>query len=183
MAKYQFSLTFRLQEPQIDPEIYLDDLFEAGCDDATPAIGKLGYIAFDFTREAPNAFEAVTSAIANVKQAIPDASLVEATPDMGGISDIAELLNCSRQNVRQLIFSDIETPPPVHEGKSALWHMADILVHFQSKQRCVVKSEVIDLTAVNRAINAMRNMKAEQVSLRDFYPDPSDYLSRVKELV
>jgi hypothetical protein len=52
-------------------------------------IGKLGYLALDFIREAPNAFEAVTSAIANIKQAIPEAALIEATPDLGGISDTA----------------------------------------------------------------------------------------------
>jgi hypothetical protein len=183
MTKYKFSLAFKLNDPGSDPESFLDALFESGCDDSTPGIGKLGYIAFDFSREADTAFDAVTSAIANVKQAIPDAKLIEASPDMGGISDIAELLNCTRQNIRQLIISDLETPPPLHEGKSPIWHMSDVLIHFRDKQRREVEHPIIELTTVNQTINAIRASHSEQQSLKDFYPDPTQYLDRVKALV
>ncbi len=183
MNEYQFSLTFKLREPQTNPEEFVDPLFEAGCDDAMPGIGKLGYLGLEFIREAPNAFEAVTSAIADTKKAVPDATLIEVTPDMGGISDIAELLGCSRQNIRQLIVSDASIPPPLHAGKSPIWHMVDVLSHFKAQQRCDVMPEILDLTSVNRAINTQAALSQKQAVLGKLYPNLSEYLSKVEQLI
>jgi hypothetical protein len=49
-------------------------------------------IALDFIREADNALEAVMPAIEDVKRVIPDAQLVEATPDLMGLTDNTELV-------------------------------------------------------------------------------------------
>jgi hypothetical protein len=59
---------------------------------------------------------------------IPDASLIEATPDFVGLTDTAKILGCTRQNIRNLIFNgDTRSPSPVYEGTPSIWHLAEIL--------------------------------------------------------
>ncbi len=74
MNKYDFALIFKLAD-EIDSEIYLDALYEAGCDDASVCIGKIGWIELDFIRYSHSASEAIESAIADVNRAIPNAVL------------------------------------------------------------------------------------------------------------
>jgi hypothetical protein len=76
MKEYDFTLKFSLQSSQAVPESYAELLYERGCDDALSGIGKSGSISLHFIREAPSAYEAVCSAIADVKTVVPDATLV-----------------------------------------------------------------------------------------------------------
>jgi hypothetical protein len=116
MNEYDFLLKFDLPGPDVDPEEFVNALYEAGCDDATVGIGQHGRVALNFTREAASAVDAVSSAIADVKKAIPKAKLIEATPDLVGLTDIAEILGCSRQNIRKLVIGHRSLfPSPVHE--------------------------------------------------------------------
>lgn len=48
-----------------------------------------GQIALEFTRTAASAQAAMTSALADVKRAIPFVQLIEAMPDFVGLSDAA----------------------------------------------------------------------------------------------
>ncbi len=128
MQEYEFTLKFKLQNSSINPEIYIDQLYESGCDDALIGIGKKGYIALDFIRESSSAYEAISSAIEDIKKVIPQASLVEASPDLVGVTDVANLLGCSRQNIRKLMFTDnTHCPPAVYEGSQSIWHLSEIL--------------------------------------------------------
>ncbi len=129
MMGYDFALTFSLSDPAADPTQYLDALFEAGCDDALIGVGQAGSIALEFDRDAPDAVEAVRSAIADVRTAIPDAEIVEVNPDLIGMSGIADLLGCSRQMVRKYALSKTSGfPKPVHAGTTlALWHLVDVV--------------------------------------------------------
>jgi hypothetical protein len=104
VKEYSFTLKFNFPDARIDPDCYIEQLYEAGCDDALIGIGKQGCIALEFIRSAASAFEAVSSAIVDVKKVIPDASLIEATPDFVGLTDTATILGCTRQNIRNLIF-------------------------------------------------------------------------------
>ena len=92
MNQYEFTLTFSLQNAEDNPEQFLDALYEAGCDDALIGFGQPGSIALEFVREAKSAAAAVNSAIDNVKAAIPDAELIEAKPDLVGLTDVAAAL-------------------------------------------------------------------------------------------
>ena len=141
MHEYDFTLRFEIKAIDMDPDVCADRLYGNGCDDALIGIGKPGYIALNFLREAETAFDAVTSAIEDVRRTLPNAPLVEATPDLGGISDIAALMDCSRQNARKLITSDHNCPPPVHEGTSPIWHMSEVLSHLSSERRCKIVPE------------------------------------------
>jgi len=98
MADYDFTLKYDITALKGEPDTLLNPLYEAGCDDAIIGIGRPGRIALNFTREARSASEAVSSALSDVKKALPEAKLIEATPDF----DIADILGCSRQNIRNL---------------------------------------------------------------------------------
>ncbi len=80
MKEYEFTLKFSLQGASLDPNDHLEKLHDSGCDDALVGTGKTGSIALDFIREADSAFDAINSALQNVKSAIPEAKLIEAIP-------------------------------------------------------------------------------------------------------
>lgn len=149
MNDYEFTLTFSLPEGQDDPEQYLDALYEAGCDDALIGTGQRGSIALEFVREADSATAAVESAIKNVKTAIPDAELIEAKPDLVGLTDVAKILNCSRQNVRKYMVKYADFPKPIHTGTAVLWHLLD----FAKFTKIEVPPSLIELSKTTFRIN------------------------------
>lgn len=154
MTEYEFDLGFELASPEEDPEIHLGRLLEEGCDDALVGIGRRGQIGLMFGREAPTATEAVVSAIAAVKRAIPGATLDEVSPDLVGLTDVAQLLGCSRQNVRQLVFDGEPNPPSsVYSGRPTLWHLADLLCWLREQKRYPVADDLIELAETNRQVN------------------------------
>jgi len=104
MKEYDFILKFDLKDPELNPEIYIELLHESGCDDALIGIGQKGYIVLNFIREALSSSQAITKAIADVKNVIPFATLVETTLDMAGnnVSLNSEHLGTIKQaNVRE----------------------------------------------------------------------------------
>jgi hypothetical protein len=76
MKEYDFTLKFQLCNPGDDPDNYIEKLGGEGCDDALIGVGKKRRIALKFTREDSSQREAINSAIADVKRAIPEAVLV-----------------------------------------------------------------------------------------------------------
>ena len=126
--EYDFTLKFKLATDDVDVDLLVERLGEAGCDDALVGVGQPGRIALDFTREAKSAEVAIVSALGNVKKAIPDAKLVEVGPDFVGLSDVAEIIGVTRQNMRKLMLAHVTTfPMPIHEGSAAVWHLAPVL--------------------------------------------------------
>ena len=157
MNEYDFTLKFRLPSGGTDPEVYLGKLMDEGCDDALVGIGKTGHIALNFIREASSAKEAVFSAIENVKSAIPEANLIEATPDLVGVSDIADILECSRQNVRKLILKEGALfPSPTYEGTSSIWHLASVLKYLSKKVQYKIEKSLIELATISMTLNVHR---------------------------
>ena len=77
MNEYDFVLRFSLPEPSQDPQQFLSSLEQQGCSDATVGLGKLGFIALDFTRSAPSFEKATSKATSDVLRAIPSATLVD----------------------------------------------------------------------------------------------------------
>ena len=71
MKTYEFELKFSLSNASQNPEFFIERLAEAGCTDALVGIGQAGRLAFHFTRDANSAFEAILSAVKNIKKAIP----------------------------------------------------------------------------------------------------------------
>jgi len=130
--EYEFILKYALHDENADASQYLDALFEAGCDDATIGVGKMGAIALEFVREAASAYEAVLSAIADVKKAIPDAELIEVSPDLVTPTEIATVIGCSRQNIQKIIANPKKRfPNPIHQSSAGgIWHLEPVLRWF-----------------------------------------------------
>jgi hypothetical protein len=154
MKIYEFKLRFSLKDSSQDPETFLERLREEGCTDALIGIGQRGRIALLFAREASSALEAILNAIRNVKNAIPEATLIETAPDLVGLSDIAEILGCSRQNIRKLMLNNLASfPTPIHEGKTILWHLSSVLRWAREKGRYQVDELLEEIAEANMQLN------------------------------
>ncbi|MBS0556163.1 MAG: DNA-binding protein [Proteobacteria bacterium] len=160
MNEYEFTLKFRLPDGSADPEQFIDAIAEAGCDDALVGIGQRGRIALDFSREAEAAHEAIASAVRDVKRAIPGADLVEASPDLVGLTDVAEILGFTRQNMRKLMINNVATfPAAVHEGSLSLWHLATVLKWLGENQRRPIDDSLVEIANANMKLNIAKEAR------------------------
>ncbi|OLL32753.1 DNA-binding protein [Burkholderia sp. SRS-W-2-2016] len=163
--EYVFTLKYRLAAEDSDSDAVVERLGDAGCDDATVGVGQPGRLALLFSREGATAFEAVTSALKNVKRAVPSAQLVEAGPDFVGLTDVAEVVGVSRQNMRKLMLSHAtEFPPAVHEGSASVWHLSDVLDWLTSRGGYDIKADVVDVARLAKQINLAK--EARQIEPR-----------------
>lgn len=159
MPQYNFTLKFALPQGESDSDALLERLYSAGCDDALVGTGLQGRLALQFTRESPTGAEAVHSAIDDVLRAAPEAVLAEAGPDYVGLTEIAALIGCSRQNMRKLMLSHSHGFPfPVHEGTTSLWHLADVLSWFQAARQRQCDPKLLEVALICKAINAQRQL-------------------------
>ena len=165
---YEFDLKFRLPTSSQNPADFVERLAGTGCTDALVGIGRTGRIAFRFTRNASGSLEAVLSAINDIKQAIPEAVLIEAAPDLVGLSDIADILGYSRQNMRKLMMNNLATfPTPIHEGKTMLWHLFSILDWIRKTNRYEVDELLIDIANTNMQLNIAKEAVHLDASIQE----------------
>jgi hypothetical protein len=142
-------------------------LGEAGCDDALIGIGQPGRIALQFTREAESAKRAVVSALEDVKKAIPAAELIEAGPDFVGLTDVADMLGMSRQNMRKLMLVHAASfPTPVHEGNAAVWHLEPVLLWLQGRGGYDIGPEQIDVAHIAMQVNLVKAADRLELSVQ-----------------
>jgi len=168
MKLYEFVLKFALPGSSNTAEDLLEALYDAGCDDALIGVGEARRIALDFSREAESARDAILGAIRNVRSALPEALLIEASPDLAGLSEIAEVLGFSRQNARKMATSQKnQFPLPAHEGNPTLWHLADVLAWSKSVRLESVDNELLEVAQINRQVNLMRELHQLQPHLRE----------------
>lgn len=157
--EYGFTLRYLLHERDSDSDALLGSLGEAGCDDALVGVGHPGRLALEFTREAPSAREAVLSALADVKRAIPLARLIEAGPDLVGLTDVAEIVGVSRQNLRKLMLAHPSFPVPVHQGSSSIWHLAEVLIWLEGRKGYRVDRSVLETARTALEVNLARQAR------------------------
>lgn len=77
MTNYTFTLRYQLAIDNANQDELIERLADAGCTDALVGIGEPGCIALEFTRKAESLRDARESAIADVKRAIPSATLLD----------------------------------------------------------------------------------------------------------
>lgn len=165
--KYHFELAFRLGNADQDMEEVVERLGEAGCTDATPGIGVAGEIALTFAREAGSAQQAMMSAITDVKRAIPDAELIEAGPDLVGLTDIAQLIGVTRQNMRKLMLNNrSDFPSTVHGGTTMIWHLAPMLEWLLARGYSI-EPGLIDVARMTRQVNLVKELQHLEPSLEN----------------
>ncbi|MDY4339776.1 DNA-binding protein [Xanthomonas sp. LF07-6] len=155
--EYTFTLKYQLADEDRDIDALVERLGEAGCDDALVGIGQPGRLALEFTREAVDAGEAVRSALADVRAAVPSARLIEVAPDLVGLTDVAEIVGVSRQNMRKLMLAHPGSfPAPVHEGSTSIWHLADVLAWLQARGGYALAEDVQDVARVAMQANVAK---------------------------
>src|SRR6201998_235133 len=158
--EYVFTLKYRLSAEDCDLDEIVERLGEAGCDDATIGVGQPGGMALVFAREGTSAFEALVSALKDIKQAVPSARLVEAGPDFVGLTDVAEVAGVSRQNMRKLMLSHaIDFPIPVHEGNPSVWHLWDVLAWLNTRGGYDIKSDVLEVAKSAKQVNLAKEAR------------------------
>lgn len=155
--EYTFTLKYQLAADGRDPDALVERLGEAGCDDALVGIGQPGRLALEFTREAADADAAVHSALADVRRAVPSARLIEVAPDLVGLTDVAEIIGVSRQNMRKLMLAHPGSfPAPVHEGSASIWHLADVLTWLQVKGGYALTGDMLEVARVAMQVNVAK---------------------------
>lgn len=155
--EYTFTLKYQLADEDREADALVERLGEAGCDDALVGIGQPGRLALEFTREAVDADEAVRSALADVRCAVPSARLIEVAPDLVGLTDVADIVGVSRQNMRKLMLAHPGSfPVPVHEGSASIWHLADVLAWLQAKGSYALAKDVFDVARVALMVNVAK---------------------------
>jgi predicted DNA-binding transcriptional regulator AlpA len=157
MDSFSFTLNFSLPGREDNPERYLDALFDAGCDDAAVGVGQYGMVGFDFTRAAASAEDAIRSAVENVRSAIPGAVLVQAGPDLLGLTEMAAIFGFSRQNMRKYATGQAggpdAFPPPAVLGEPSLWHLAEIVVWFTLNTNVHSPEHVLEVSKAAAKVN------------------------------
>ena len=152
--EFIFTLKYQLSEQDANHHNIVGRLLAAGCDDAVIGIGLPGRLALEFTREADSAVQTILQAISEIKNVIPSALLIEAAPDLVGLTDVAELVGVSRQNMRKLMLAyPGNFPPPVHEGKTSLWHLTDILRWLQLRGSYQIPEAIAEVALATMQVN------------------------------
>ena len=158
MQEFEFTLKFAFSDVNTNAEDFIEALGEAGCSDAIIGMGQKGRIAFDFAREANNATDAILASLDDIKKVIPTAKLIECTPDIVGLSDMADYLGFSRQYMRKLMLANPNTfPVPIHSGKTSIWHLSNILEWNNLKQIKAVDSSIKEVVLASKQINIVKD--------------------------
>jgi hypothetical protein len=157
VMEYEFTLRLKLAADDADADEVVERLGIAGCDDAVVGIGQPGRIALNFIRDDDSAEKAVISALKDVKRAIPGAKLLEVSPDFVGLTDVAELVGVTRQNMRKLMTTHTDSfPAAVHEGSTAIWHLAHVLQWLNDRDGYRIEQALIDVAYIAMQINFIK---------------------------
>jgi predicted DNA-binding transcriptional regulator AlpA len=157
--EYEFEFRFKLPTQDADADELVERLGAAGCEDALVGIGQPGRIALRFNREAESAKRAIVSALEDVKKVIPEAELIEVGPDFVGLTDVAQMLGVSRQNMRKLMLTHIGSfPAPVHEGSAAVWHLEPVLQWLRGRANYAIEQRKIDVAHMAMQVNLVREV-------------------------
>ena len=159
MPTYDFSLIYKIP-PNIDPNTYLDPLYEAGSDDASIGMGLKGSVSIDFMRESESANSAIKSAIEQTKQVIVEGELCYLAPDIVGVRELANYMNCSKQNVQQIINANSDFPTPIYGNSNQLWHLNSVLQWLIKKNKSIDDIGLLLETAI--WIGYYNNLKNQQ---------------------
>ncbi|EPB6719836.1 helix-turn-helix transcriptional regulator [Vibrio fluvialis] len=157
MKTYHFLLVTSKSGVTSDNELFdlSDDLYEAGCDDATIATYN-GTIYLSFYRESESYGEAVLSAIQDVEKVNQIQVVSVDAGDWVGLSDAAELSGITKSALSRYSKGERGTggfPSPVQriDSKTPLWSWSDIADWLEKKGK--VDQEIVDNAKLTSTIN------------------------------
>jgi predicted DNA-binding transcriptional regulator AlpA len=166
--EYIFTLKYQLADHDSDLDALVERLGAAGCDDAVVGMGQPGRLALEFSRESGSAEEAVRTALADVKNAVPSARLIEASPDLVGLTDVADVVGISRQAMRKLMLAHRTTfPMPVHEGSASIWHLAEVLDWLNMRGGYQIDPRILEAARVALEVNITKETIRHPVRKQD----------------
>lgn len=166
--EYIFTLKYQLADEDCDPDAMVERLGSAGCDDALVGVGQPGRLALEFSREAVSAEQAFRTALADIKKAMPSARLIEASPDLVGLTDVADIVGISRQAMRKLMLAHRTTfPMPVHEGSTSIWHLAEVLDWLCARGGYQFDTGVLETSKVALGVNIAKEAIRHPMSERE----------------
>jgi predicted DNA-binding transcriptional regulator AlpA len=170
--EYNFTLKYQINHGDDGGDDVAERLGGGSCDDALLGLGQPGRIALNFSRNANSAELALLSALADVRQALPEAVLIEAAPDFVGLSDVADSVGVTRQNLRKLMLQHYPTfPAPVHEGKAVMWHLADLLTWLREKMAYQVNESEFQMAQLTKQLNLAKSLpNLNKQLLKDMKP-------------
>lgn len=162
--EYTFTLKYQLAEQDANHDELVERLGAAGCDDALVGTGQPGRIALEFVREAESAEDALISALSDVKSAIPSAKLIEAAPDFVGLTDVADVIGVTRQNMRKLMVNNATTfPTPVHDGSASVWHLAEVMSWLQGREAYKIDASMLEVATTAMQVNLAKEVEVRQL--------------------
>jgi len=164
--EYTFTLKYKLPNHEAASDELAERLYANNCDDALIGIGMPKRIALEFMREANSAEEAINSAHQDVMSTLPEAELIEASPDYVGMTDIANIVNVSRQQIRKLYNQHLpDFPTPVHEDKSTLWHLAPVLEWLATHTHYNFDATLLDVAKHTARLNENRTVNKSEKTM------------------
>lgn len=123
VTEFEFDLVFALPRKNMDQDVIVDALFEAGCDDAVIGLGAPGLIGLAFTRSGEDAEGVIADAVKAALSALPEGTkLREVKPDLVSQGDVAARLQVSRQALQKR-----DLPPPSIGGLYRASEMFEVL--------------------------------------------------------
>lgn len=163
-----FDFTFIVDGLDIMNDSDLDRLFEAGCDDATPALIH-GALAICFTREAETYYDAVTTAHENLLAA---GAVVQAfEPDfLVSASEIAARSGLSRQAIS--LYEKGERaehyPAPVRRvsSSSPLWDWVDVSQWLYERGK--LSEETVRHAQISRVVNVLAQLEETPEKIKEY---------------
>ena len=165
--EFIFTLKYVLENNETTEAELMERLAVGGCEDALVGVGQKGRLALEFSRQAANAQEAMRSALKDVKKAAPFAKLVEATPDLVGLTDIADLVGVSRQNLRKLMLTHgAHFPSPVHDGTTSLWHLVDMLKWLETQLSYQLDPKLMQVAEATKQVNLIKQSQQIKASAK-----------------
>ena len=166
--EFIFTLKYQLTDQDSDLDALIERLGAAGCDDALVGVGQSGRLALEFSREADSAEEAVRTALSDVKSAVPSARLVEASPDLVGLTDVADIVGISRQAMRKLMVAHQGVfPTPVHEGSASIWHLVELLDWLSARGGYHIDTGILEIARVTLEVNMTKEAIRHPTSRRN----------------
>ncbi len=149
MVNFRFELYFKLKDGE-DPGSYEDVLYDEGCDDASLGIGRKGAMGLIFNREADTAKEAIYSAIKDVNKAIPHAVLHHTGLYLMNLTDIAELLGMTKQNLSKYVTGKAACSHSFPQailmsGNASVWYVAEVNAWFLNHKILQIDRPLRDL--------------------------------------
>ena len=153
--------TLIVEGPDLQSDLLIDEVFEAGCDDAT--VGSTDGIQYvDFDREAPSLGEAIIAAVRDIERVegvhvtrIADAALVS-------MADIAKRTGRTRESVRLLVTGARGPggfPAPVTDPRSRyrLWSWPDVGQWFRERLGEAASADGHLVAAINASLELRRH--------------------------